>query len=104
MSDAMSIANPLESDNELPLISRTDLAALISLSVAGLILTGFVQSTGDIGSVFLFAICALIGIVLLVSGTGKEDAVSRLRSGEISDQFPASALHRHGNVQVLVVA
>jgi glucosamine-6-phosphate deaminase len=41
-------------------------------------------------------------IVLLVSGTGKEDAVARLRGGEIDEQFPASALHLHGNVQVLV--
>ncbi|HJW94605.1 MAG TPA: glucosamine-6-phosphate deaminase [Thermoanaerobaculia bacterium] len=41
-------------------------------------------------------------IVLLVSGTGKEDAVARLRSGEINEEFPASALHLHGDVQVLV--
>jgi len=40
-------------------------------------------------------------IVLLVSGTGKEEAVARLRSGEISEAFPASALHLHSNVQVL---
>jgi glucosamine-6-phosphate deaminase len=40
-------------------------------------------------------------IVLLVSGTGKEEAVARLRGGEISEAFPASALHLHGDVQVL---
>jgi len=41
-------------------------------------------------------------IVLLVSGTGKEEAVARLRGGEINEEFPASALHLHGDVQVLV--
>ena len=41
-------------------------------------------------------------IVLLVSGSGKEDAVARLRSGEIGETFPASALHLHRNVHVLV--
>jgi len=41
-------------------------------------------------------------IVLLVSGSGKEDAVVRLRGREINEAFPASALHLHGDVQVLV--
>jgi glucosamine-6-phosphate deaminase len=41
-------------------------------------------------------------IVLLVSGTGKEEAVARLRGGEINEAFPASALHLHGDVQVLL--
>lgn len=40
-------------------------------------------------------------IVLLVGGAGKEEAISRLRSGEITEEFPASALHRHPNVTVL---
>lgn len=40
-------------------------------------------------------------IVLLVSGNGKEAAIARLRSGEISEDFPASALWKHGNVTVL---
>jgi glucosamine-6-phosphate deaminase len=40
-------------------------------------------------------------IVLLVSGSGKEDALERLRSGEVSEQFPASALWKHANVRVL---
>ncbi|HEX7810057.1 MAG TPA: 6-phosphogluconolactonase, partial [Thermoanaerobaculia bacterium] len=40
-------------------------------------------------------------IVLLVSGSGKEDAIARLRSGEISEEFPASALWKHGDVTVL---
>ncbi len=39
-------------------------------------------------------------IVLLVSGSGKEAAVERLRSGEINEAFPASALHLHGDVTV----
>ncbi|HYK01359.1 MAG TPA: glucosamine-6-phosphate deaminase [Thermoanaerobaculia bacterium] len=40
-------------------------------------------------------------IVLLVAGSGKEEAVERLRSGEVSVDFPASALREHGNVTVL---
>jgi glucosamine-6-phosphate deaminase len=40
-------------------------------------------------------------IVLLVSGSGKEEALARLRSGAVSEAFPASALHRHGDVRVL---
>lgn len=40
-------------------------------------------------------------IVLLVAGSGKAEAVERLRSGEVSDAFPASALWRHGDVTVL---
>ena len=42
-------------------------------------------------------------IVLLVSGAGKEEAVERLRSGEVTEDFPASALHEHGDVLVLNV-
>jgi len=42
-------------------------------------------------------------IVLLVAGSGKEDAVARLRSGEISEAFPASALWKHEDVVVLSV-
>lgn len=41
-------------------------------------------------------------IVLLVSGSGKEDALARLRGGEIDASFPASALWMHRNVRVLV--
>lgn len=40
-------------------------------------------------------------IVLLVAGSGKTEAVARLRSGEISEAFPSSALWRHGDVTVL---
>lgn len=40
-------------------------------------------------------------IVLLVSGSGKERAVERLRSGSLEESFPAAALHRHPNVLVL---
>lgn len=42
-------------------------------------------------------------IVLLVAGSGKEDAVRRLQSGMIEESFPASALWKHGNVRVLKV-
>jgi glucosamine-6-phosphate deaminase len=40
-------------------------------------------------------------IVLLVAGSGKEEAVERLRSGEVTVDFPASALREHQDVTVL---
>ncbi|HEX8171825.1 MAG TPA: glucosamine-6-phosphate deaminase [Thermoanaerobaculia bacterium] len=40
-------------------------------------------------------------IVLLVSGEGKRDALHRLASGEVSAEFPASALWTHADVTVL---
>jgi glucosamine-6-phosphate deaminase len=40
-------------------------------------------------------------IVLLVAGSGKEEAVEKLRAGAVSVAFPASALHEHGDVTVL---
>lgn len=43
-------------------------------------------------------------IVLLVAGAGKEQAVERLRSGVISEDFPASALWRDEDVTVLSAA
>lgn len=41
-------------------------------------------------------------IVLLASGERKRAAIERLRSGERSEDFPASALHAHADVTVLV--
>lgn len=41
-------------------------------------------------------------IVLLASGESKRGAIERLRSGEQDVEFPASALHRHGKVLVVV--
>ena len=41
-------------------------------------------------------------LVLLASGAGKAEAVERLRAGRVSEAFPASALHRHPDVTVLV--
>jgi glucosamine-6-phosphate deaminase len=41
-------------------------------------------------------------IVLLASGDNKREALKRLRSEAVSEDFPASALWRHGNVHVLV--
>lgn len=41
-------------------------------------------------------------IVLLVAGAGKQEAIAKLRSGELDESFPASALWKHGNVRVLV--
>lgn len=40
-------------------------------------------------------------IVLLAGGSGKEEAISRLRSGAVDEDFPASVLWRHENVIVL---
>lgn len=40
-------------------------------------------------------------IVLLVAGSGKEEALERLRSREVSPEFPASALWTHDDVTVL---
>lgn len=40
-------------------------------------------------------------IVLLVAGSGKEEAIERLRSGEVDEAFPASALWKRGDVTVL---
>jgi glucosamine-6-phosphate deaminase len=41
-------------------------------------------------------------IVLLASGQSKREAVERLRSGEVDQSFPASALWGHPDVTVLV--
>nr|WP_274310531.1 glucosamine-6-phosphate deaminase [Solibacillus daqui] len=40
-------------------------------------------------------------VVLLISGTSKQEAINRLRSGVITEDFPASALHNHSNVTVI---
>ena len=40
-------------------------------------------------------------IVLLISGASKQEAFDRLRSGIITEDFPASALHNHPNVTVI---
>ena len=41
-------------------------------------------------------------IVLLAAGSGKKEAIARLQSGEITTDFPASALWKHEDVIVLV--
>ncbi|HSP34682.1 MAG TPA: glucosamine-6-phosphate deaminase [Thermoanaerobaculia bacterium] len=41
-------------------------------------------------------------IVLLATGSGKEDAIAKLRSRTVDVTFPASALWTHPNVHVLV--
>lgn len=40
-------------------------------------------------------------IILLVSGENKADTVARLLSGQITEEFPASVLHKHENVTVI---
>lgn len=42
------------------------------------------------------------GIVLMAAGAAKQEAIARLRSGEIDESFPASALHRHHDVRCIV--
>lgn len=42
-------------------------------------------------------------IVLLAAGSGKEEAIDRLLGGEVSEAFPASALHKHPDVLCLGV-
>jgi glucosamine-6-phosphate deaminase len=41
-------------------------------------------------------------IVLLASGASKREAVARLRGGNVSEEFPASALHAHHDVTIIV--
>jgi glucosamine-6-phosphate deaminase len=43
-------------------------------------------------------------IILLVAGNGKETALERLQSREVSPEFPASALWKHPDVTVLAAA
>lgn len=41
-------------------------------------------------------------ILLLISGKSKAEAVRKLLEGNISEDFPASALHLHSDVTVLI--
>lgn len=40
-------------------------------------------------------------VVLLISGASKQEAINRLRSGEVTEDFPASALNNHQDVTVI---
>ena len=40
-------------------------------------------------------------VVLLISGASKQKAINRLRSGEVTEDFPASALNNHQDVTVI---
>lgn len=40
-------------------------------------------------------------VVLLISGASKQEAFDRLRSAELTEGFPASALHKHPDVTVI---
>ncbi len=50
----------------------------------------------------LATILASKSIVLLASGASKAEAVARLRHGPVAESFPASLLHLHDDVTVLV--
>ena len=41
-------------------------------------------------------------ILMLISGAGKADTVVNLLKGEITPDFPASILHKHPNVTVII--
>lgn len=41
-------------------------------------------------------------LVLMAAGAAKREAVARLRSGDVSEEFPASALHRHPRVRFII--
>lgn len=41
-------------------------------------------------------------ILMIISGEGKQEAVKHLMSGEITEDVPASALHKHPNVTVII--
>lgn len=41
-------------------------------------------------------------ILMLISGVNKADTVVRLLSGEITEDFPASILHKHPNTTVII--
>jgi glucosamine-6-phosphate deaminase len=59
------------------------------------------QVPGRAITIGMSTILASRSIVLLASGEKKRDAIRRLRSGEVSEDFPASALWRHPQVTVL---
>ena len=40
-------------------------------------------------------------IVLLISGESKQEAMNRLSSGQVTEDFPASVLHKHPNVTII---
>ncbi|PWG68426.1 glucosamine-6-phosphate deaminase, partial [Enterobacter mori] len=41
-------------------------------------------------------------IILLALGSRKKDIVKQLIEGQISEKLPASILHRHDNVEIIV--
>jgi len=41
-------------------------------------------------------------ILLLISGKGKQEAIEKLKSGVVTEDFPASILHKHPNVTVII--
>lgn len=41
-------------------------------------------------------------LLMLISGSGKAEAVKRLLSGEITTDFPASILHKHPDVTLII--
>ena len=41
-------------------------------------------------------------ILMLISGSAKADTVVNLLKGEITPEFPASVLHNHPNVTVII--
>jgi len=86
-----------------PFLSRTRVVELTQstrLANAGLFEGGRVPAQAI--TIGIATILESKKIVLLASGQSKRAAVQRLHSGEITEEFPASALHRHPDVTVLV--
>lgn len=85
-----------------PFVSRTRVVELTHstrLANAGLFAGGRVPECAI--TIGIATILESKRIVLLASGESKREAIARLRSGEVSEEFPASALHRHADVTVL---
>jgi glucosamine-6-phosphate deaminase len=86
-----------------PFDSRTrvvELAASTRAANADLFLDGRVPTNAI--TMGIATILESRAIVLLAGGSGKREAVERLRSGVVDESFPASALWKHGYVTVLV--
>jgi glucosamine-6-phosphate deaminase len=88
-------STPFDSRTRVVALTESTRAANASLFVDGTVPTHAI-------TMGIATILASKSIVLLASGSSKRGAIERLRSDEISAQFPASALRQHPDVTVLV--
>lgn len=86
-----------------PFVSRTH---VISLTESTRVANSAYFSPGETPeraiTVGIATILESRSIVLMAAGEGKQEAVQRLREVTISEDFPASALHRHPEVRCVV--